>query len=75
MRGKIIGAVLGTVLLNVSAVQAADYLPPKGETWATHTPAQEGMGVGDDSISDDSVTTQSVMTQSAGGGGGSAASQ
>ena len=34
-------ALLGLGLLSVSPVFAADYFPPKGEAWATHTPAQE----------------------------------
>jgi hypothetical protein len=43
MRGKIIGAFLGAGLLGISAASAADYLPPKGDNWATHTPQQEGL--------------------------------
>ena len=34
-------ALLGAALLNPSPALAADYFPPKGEAWATHTPAQE----------------------------------
>jgi CubicO group peptidase (beta-lactamase class C family) len=29
-------------LLAASSAQAADYLPPRGDAWAAHTPAQEG---------------------------------
>ncbi len=32
---------LGAVLVSAAA-QAADYVPPVGETWATHAPAREG---------------------------------
>ena len=28
--------------LLATSAQAADYLPPPGDAWATHTPAQEG---------------------------------
>jgi CubicO group peptidase (beta-lactamase class C family) len=31
------------VLLVAAASSAADYLPPKGDSWAIHTPAQEGL--------------------------------
>jgi hypothetical protein len=47
MRGTIIGAFVGAGLLSAgplgfaSAAAAADYLPPKGDNWATHTPKQE----------------------------------
>ncbi|HSC19814.1 MAG TPA: hypothetical protein VLC74_12970, partial [Rhizomicrobium sp.] len=30
------------LLIAAEAAGAADYLPPKGVAWATHTPAQEG---------------------------------
>jgi CubicO group peptidase (beta-lactamase class C family) len=36
-----IRAILFAALVATSA-QAADYLPPSGDAWATHTPAQEG---------------------------------
>ncbi len=31
------------ILFFASAAAAADYLPPPGDLWATHTPAQEGL--------------------------------
>ena len=30
-------------LLAATSVQAADYIPPPGNSWATHTPEQEGL--------------------------------
>jgi CubicO group peptidase (beta-lactamase class C family) len=30
-------------LLAATSVQAADYIPPLGDSWATHTPEQEGL--------------------------------
>ena len=43
MHHKLIGALLGVTLLHVTTAFAADYLPPKGDVWATHTPKQEGL--------------------------------
>ena len=34
-------ALSGAALLAFSPAIAADYFPPKGDGWATHTPAQE----------------------------------
>ena len=34
-------ALSGTALLAFSPAIAADYFPPKGDGWTTHTPAQE----------------------------------
>ncbi len=34
-------ALLGAALLNLSPASAADYFPPKGASWTTHTPQQE----------------------------------
>ena len=41
MREQTIGAIAGLLLLGGQAF-AADYVPPKGDNWATHTPEQEG---------------------------------
>jgi len=35
-------ALVAAVVLFASSVQAADYLPPPGDQWEAHTPAQEG---------------------------------
>ena len=32
--------------LIATSVDAADYLPPAGDQWVTHTPAQEGIDAG-----------------------------
>ncbi len=34
-------ALLGAALFSISPALAADYFPPKGDGWTTHTPAQE----------------------------------
>ena len=41
MRRTLIGILLGFGLLPIVPASAADYLPPKGDAWATHTPQQE----------------------------------
>ena len=41
MRGSFFGVFLGLSLVPVGGAVAADYLPPKGDSWATHTPQQE----------------------------------
>ena len=38
MRRTLIGILLGFGLLPIVPASAADYLPPKGDAWATHTP-------------------------------------
>jgi len=37
------GAFLAVILLSTPPAFAADYFPPKGDQWATHTPSQEGL--------------------------------
>ncbi len=41
-------AMLGVVLVLAlcAPALAADYVPPKGDAWATHTPAREGFDAG-----------------------------
>src|SRR5580700_12339488 len=41
MHGKMFGAFLGFALASAAPAFAAEYFPPKGEGWATHTPEQE----------------------------------
>src|ERR1700709_1970559 len=41
MKSRILLNVLGAVLLSLAPAQAADYFPPKGDGWTTHTPQQE----------------------------------
>lgn len=41
MRQEWMGVFAGLALLNAAPVFAADYFPPKGDSWATHTPEQE----------------------------------
>ena len=41
MRKRMFGAVAGLVMLG-GPVLAADYVPPKGDNWASHKPEQEG---------------------------------
>jgi len=42
MHKRLIGVAIAALLFQVPAGFAADYVPPKGDAWATHTPAQEG---------------------------------
>lgn len=41
LRNLMIAGAICALLL--SAAQAADYVPPKGDAWVRHTPAQEGL--------------------------------
>lgn len=42
----VISATIAGLVLLVADAAAADYLPPPGDAWATHTPAQEGFDAG-----------------------------
>ena len=42
MRNKLFGAIVGAVLFPLCGASAADYVPPPGDSWAKHSPAQEG---------------------------------
>ena len=43
MHYRWIAVLMGVTLSPVPPVMAADYFPPPGDAWATHTPAQEGL--------------------------------
>lgn len=43
MRYQWIGVLMSLTLSQTPAALAVDYFPPAGDTWATHTPAQEGL--------------------------------
>jgi hypothetical protein len=43
MHSKFIGALRGASLLALTPALAADCLPPKADSWATHAPKQEGL--------------------------------
>ena len=43
MHNRWIGVLLGLAVSQTPAAMAADYFPPPGDAWATHTAAQEGL--------------------------------
>ena len=42
MHKKVIFVLVGVALFHGAGAFAADYVPPKGDAWTTHSPAQEG---------------------------------